>query len=176
MRSDALLGGASYPPIFVTVNAAANAGTPLVNSVSVSGGGAANASATDSTAILTAATPVSAASVSPNGGSGASQTFTLHYSDTGGATALSTVWVWFTSGSNTGGAAYSCMAYYSLASNELYLGNDAASGTLDPVLLGGGGTLSNSQCSFNVRAATAVSAGANLTMPVTFTTALPGRW
>jgi hypothetical protein len=40
-RSDSLKGGASYPPITVTVNVAANAGAPLVNSVTVSGGGAA---------------------------------------------------------------------------------------------------------------------------------------
>ena len=51
-RSDALSGGASYPVITVIVNVAANAASPQVNAVSVSGGGAANAAATDSTAIV----------------------------------------------------------------------------------------------------------------------------
>jgi len=46
-RSDSLNSGASYPAITVTVNVAANAGTPLANSVSVSGGASATATATD---------------------------------------------------------------------------------------------------------------------------------
>ncbi|HLJ45113.1 MAG TPA: hypothetical protein VKU01_03855, partial [Bryobacteraceae bacterium] len=52
-RSDALAGGASYPPITVTVNVAANATSPVVNQVSVSGGGSATATATDSTVVAT---------------------------------------------------------------------------------------------------------------------------
>ena len=50
-RSDSLGGGASYPAITVTVHIAANAGSPLVNLVSVSGGGAATVAATTSTDI-----------------------------------------------------------------------------------------------------------------------------
>ena len=46
-RSDSLAGGASYPPITVTVNVAANAASPQVNAVSVSGGGSASADASD---------------------------------------------------------------------------------------------------------------------------------
>jgi uncharacterized repeat protein (TIGR01451 family) len=46
--------GASYPAITVTVRIAANAVSPLLNQVSVSGGGSAVASATDSTTIVTA--------------------------------------------------------------------------------------------------------------------------
>lgn len=52
-RSDALNGGSSYAPITVTVNVAANAVSPQVNSVSVSGAGFATANATDSTTITT---------------------------------------------------------------------------------------------------------------------------
>jgi virginiamycin B lyase len=51
MRSDGLAPGASYPAIIVTVNVAANAASPQVNAVSVSGGGSAPAAATDSTII-----------------------------------------------------------------------------------------------------------------------------
>jgi uncharacterized repeat protein (TIGR01451 family) len=50
-RSDPLMGGASYPPITVTVDVTANAGTPVVNVASVSGGGSATSSAQDSTTI-----------------------------------------------------------------------------------------------------------------------------
>ena len=51
LRSDALVGGAAYPPITVVVNVAGNAGSPQVNTASVSGGGSFNASATDSTTV-----------------------------------------------------------------------------------------------------------------------------
>jgi uncharacterized repeat protein (TIGR01451 family) len=51
-RNDALNGGASYPAITVTVNVAANAASPQVNQVTVSGGGSATASVTDSTVIV----------------------------------------------------------------------------------------------------------------------------
>jgi len=51
-RSDALAGGASYPAITVTVNVAGNAGSPVVNQVSASGGGSATANASDSTTVL----------------------------------------------------------------------------------------------------------------------------
>jgi len=50
-RSDALAGGANYPPITATVNVAASATSPQVNAAGVSGGGSAAASATDSTNI-----------------------------------------------------------------------------------------------------------------------------
>ncbi|HLJ49942.1 MAG TPA: FG-GAP-like repeat-containing protein [Bryobacteraceae bacterium] len=50
-RGDVLAGGASYPVITVTVNVASNAASPQVNAVSVTGGGSAPASATDSTVI-----------------------------------------------------------------------------------------------------------------------------
>ena len=50
-RSDALIAGASFPPITVTVNVASNATSPQVNQVSVSGGGSANTVASDSTTI-----------------------------------------------------------------------------------------------------------------------------
>lgn len=51
-RSDALAGGAAYPPITVLVNVAGNASSPQVNTASVSGGGSFSASATDSTTIV----------------------------------------------------------------------------------------------------------------------------
>jgi hypothetical protein len=49
--SSVLNGGSSYPAITVTVSVAANAASPQVNAVSVSGGGSAGAIATDSTTV-----------------------------------------------------------------------------------------------------------------------------
>jgi uncharacterized repeat protein (TIGR01451 family) len=57
-RSDVLAPGASYPSITVTVNVAANAASPQVNTVAVSGGGSASANATDSTIITSNPAPV----------------------------------------------------------------------------------------------------------------------
>lgn len=52
-RSDALAAASSYPPIVVKANVALNAASPVTNQASVSGGGSATASASDSTVILT---------------------------------------------------------------------------------------------------------------------------
>jgi hypothetical protein len=62
-NSNALAGGASYPTITVTVNVAANAPTPVVNQVSVSGGGSGPASAIDPTIISVPAGAISIGSV-----------------------------------------------------------------------------------------------------------------
>src|SRR5439155_8629421 len=56
-RSDALAAGGSYPAITVTVNVAASAASPQVNSVSVFGGSLGNSTATDSTIITINAPP-----------------------------------------------------------------------------------------------------------------------
>jgi uncharacterized repeat protein (TIGR01451 family) len=52
-RGDTLAGGgASYPPIIVTVNVAATASSPQVNQAGVSGGGSSSAFSNDSTTII----------------------------------------------------------------------------------------------------------------------------
>ena len=56
-RSDALNGGASYWPITVTVNVAANAASQVTNQVSLTGGGSLGANASDITTVL-ATTPI----------------------------------------------------------------------------------------------------------------------
>lgn len=56
-RSDVLAAGASYPAITVSVNVGTTASSPQVNSVTVSGGGSASATATDSTVINPTAAP-----------------------------------------------------------------------------------------------------------------------
>jgi len=56
-RLDVLAGGASYPPITVTVNVATDATSPQVNQVMVNGGGSPPANASDSTTIVPAGVP-----------------------------------------------------------------------------------------------------------------------
>ena len=61
-RSDSLPAGASYPPITVNVNVASTAPGQLVNQVSVSGGGSAAGTATDTTNVVAPFTDVDPAS------------------------------------------------------------------------------------------------------------------
>jgi hypothetical protein len=89
---------------------------------------------------------------------------------------LTSVWVWITSNFDPASPANSCLAYYNRTTNQLFLFNDAGTAALAPATLGGTGTLSNSQCSIGVAAATVSTSGNNLTLnlPVTFTAAYTG--
>jgi uncharacterized repeat protein (TIGR01451 family) len=178
-----LSAGASSDAITVTVNVGADAGSPVVNSVSVSGGGSVTAVATDSTIVQTAPnTGPAPLSVTPSSGSGTQQTFVLQYADPLGATDLASVWVWITSNFSTASSANSCLAYYARAANQLFLLNDAGTAFSSPatpgVATGPAVTLSNSQCSINVAAATVATgpSGQNLvvSLPVAFTGAYAG--
>ena len=73
--------GASYPGITATVNVAVNAGSPLVNQVSVVGGGSASANGSDATNVsgfTVSVTPAANPSVAMAGGNGASYTVTVN--------------------------------------------------------------------------------------------------
>ena len=116
-------------------------------------------------------TTVTASTVSPASGSGATQTFALQYGDTAGATDLATTWVWF-NGTFATTAMNSCMAYYNRASNQISLLNDAGTGyTVGTV--GGSGVLQNNQCSIALGSSTATLSGTTLTLNLAMTFA-PG--
>jgi len=109
---------------------------------------------------------ITADSVTPNAGTGATQTFALAYGDTAGATDLHQTWVWFnpTFGSSS---ANSCLVYYDRGTNLLYLVNDAGTAWLSAPL--GSGTLQNSQCAIALAGSTAVPSGNTLTLTLAFT-------
>jgi uncharacterized protein (TIGR03437 family) len=65
-RSDALPAGASYPPIAVIVNVAPNAPAQVTNQVTVSGGGSVSATASDVTIVVPRIPTATAATASPN--------------------------------------------------------------------------------------------------------------
>jgi hypothetical protein len=114
-----------------------------------------------------AAAVVTADSVSPSTGSGATQTFALRYSDTQGAAGLSTTWAWFHT-SMTSTSANSCLVYYNRQTNRLNIINDA--GTVwSSAALGGSGTLQNSQCAVSLAGSSAVSSGNTLTLNLAMT-------
>jgi hypothetical protein len=99
---------------------------------------------------------VSAVSVTPGSGSGSSQTFVLQYSDSRGATSLTSEWLWF-----SGGAGH-CMIYHERATNSVYLLNDA--GTLWMSRTIGSGTLQNNSCTVNLAGSTVSTNGGMLTL------------
>jgi hypothetical protein len=115
---------------------------------------------------------VTAVSVSPASGSGSSQTFAFQFSDTGGATDLTSVSVLFNSSTSTVSA---CAVSYVRAQNTLALLTDsgAAPGT---TIAPGSGTQQNSQCTLN-GAGSSVSTSGNLltlTLSLTFQLAFQG--
>jgi Pro-kumamolisin, activation domain/Bacterial Ig-like domain (group 3) len=106
-------------------------------------------------------------SVTPNSGSGTSQTFALVYSDTAGAASLHGVWAWFNATLATS-AASSCFVNYDNAVNQINLMNDAGTAWLTATP-GSGGTLANSQCSVNVAATSVAKSGSTLTLNLAMT-------
>jgi len=121
-----------------------------------------------------AVSEVTVVSVSPSSGSGSQQTFTLQFADSAGATDLSTVWLWINA-SFASSSANSCLVYYSRATNQLNLIDNAGTAWL-AATPGTSGTLSNSQCSVNPAASTVAISGNTLTLklPLTFTSAFSG--
>lgn len=86
-RSDSLAAGASYPNITVAVSIASNAGTPLVNSTTVSGGGvASSATATDSTTIVSAPAFRIDKAATASAITGGTITYTVTLTNIGGST------------------------------------------------------------------------------------------
>jgi hypothetical protein len=114
---------------------------------------------------------VNAVSVSPNTGSGATQAFTLTYTDSLGAADLASARVRF-GASNVGPG--TCTAWYDATTSTIKLMDDAGAWGA-PVALGSG-TLTNSQCALNLASSTATPNGSTLTLVlnITFTGAFSG--
>ena len=85
-RNDSLTGGSNYPVITATFNVAANASSPLVNSVGLSGGGSAAARATDTAIIVTTSLAIPELASPSNGATGISLTPSLSWNLSSGAT------------------------------------------------------------------------------------------
>jgi len=148
----------------------AEAGTYTVSVWVRSAGVMTNAAqASAQTAYTISAANVTAVSASPATGSGASQTFAFKYSDSRGATNLTSEWAWFTGGTGA------CMAYHERATNRVYLLDDGGASWSSQVL-GTNTTLQNSSCSIGVAASSTSVSGTDLTLnlAVAFTSAFNG--
>ncbi len=109
---------------------------------------------------------LSAVSVSPGTGSGASQTFTAVYNDPAGA---SDIQVAYLTVGTAAGSAHSCWVAYVQAGNSLSLFNDAGTGVVSgSITPGAGNTLSNSQCTL-ASGGPVMASGGNLSVPFTLT-------
>jgi Zn-dependent metalloprotease len=108
---------------------------------------------------------VNAVSVSPNSGTGATQAFTLQYSDSLGAADLSSARVRFATSSSQG--AGTCTAWYDASTATIKLMSDG--GAWGGAVALGSGTLSNSQCTLNLASSSATPNGNNLTLVLNIT-------
>ena len=131
-----------------------------------SAGAVANWATLGSWTIPTAVQASLSVAVSPNAGSGTSQTFSIAATDTNGYASVSQANVVF--GTQVG-AASSCYVQYTPSTKTLSLANNANTGSTSAVL-GTSTTLQNSQCTVNARSATVSGAGSTLTLhlPMTF--------
>jgi hypothetical protein len=104
----------------------------------------------------------SVVSLSPNSGSGSTQTFAMEFSDTSGISDMTLIrYIFNTSTSN----AAACSVLYYPITNRMFLYNDAGSGTLPQGLTPGvAGTVSNSQCTLNGGGSSVSKSGDTLTL------------
>jgi hypothetical protein len=98
------------------------------------------------------------------GGGNGPFTFSIQYSDTGGANDLQAVYLQFASVAE---AVHNCKVVYVPGPNQLYLFSDSdPNSALGPIAEGaGGGSLSNSQCTLTSGTTAATAGGNTLTVP-----------
>jgi YVTN family beta-propeller protein len=116
-------------------------------------------------AITPPAHAVLSVSVTPNSGSGTSQTFAFKYSDSNGFFNLTNAYAGF---GPTAYVEHSCRVEYYRGINKLYLKNDAGTAFLGPLTPGLPGTLSNSQCTLDAGKSSVSGSGDVLTLNLGF--------
>jgi hypothetical protein len=105
-------------------------------------------------------------SVTPSSGSGATQTFSMVYTDPNGLSDLKSVYVFFNTSLNVNAA---CRVIYYPALNQMHLYDDAGTTQSAAVTPGSATTVSNSQCTLNGTGSSFSNAGNNLTLNVALT-------
>ena len=162
----ALSGSGGVATALLTVNGSQLA-SGANNATATYGGSALFSPSSGALSIDLIAVTVGAVSVTPSSGSGASQSFALEYTDTGGAVNLQTAWVYFNA-TLANPASNACLVYYGRAANQINLLADNGS-AWQAATLGSAVTLRNSQCSLNAAASTVAVGGNILTLTVAMT-------
>jgi len=109
---------------------------------------------------------IKALSVTPNSGTGNTQTFSFKFSDGDGYGAISGVKVIFNSSLSF---AQSCGIYYVPSTGVIELVNQAGDGWVGAMTIGATGTLHNNQCTLDVGNSSATASGSNLTLNLVLT-------
>ena len=104
---------------------------------------------------------VTVVSVTPSSGSGTSQTFAATFSDSGGASAITTAYLVI--GSSTASGVGNCWLQFNASNNTYSLLNDAGTAYSASISIGSG-SVSNSQCTFSGAGASASRSGNSLTV------------
>jgi len=107
-----------------------------------------------------------AAALTPNAATGASQTFSITYTDTRGSAAIQSSLILV---NNPLAAANGCYVYFGPSANSLYLTNNAGTAWQGPVTIGQSATLANSQCSLSASGSSASTGGNTLTLNLALT-------
>ncbi len=115
---------------------------------------------------VTSSMPPTVVSLSPNSGSGLTQTFTGVYSDPNGAADLNTVSILFNTAISGVNA---CWVRYYPAANLLYLENNTDNGLTAGIAPGSASQVSNSQCTLNGTGSSYSVSGNNATLSVALT-------
>jgi hypothetical protein len=111
------------------------------------------------------ASPPTPVSVTPNTGSGMSETFVFVFSDGNGATDIASAQIDIGSKLSATG---SCYFYYARGRNAIYLASDAGAWQ-GPLTVGSTGTLANSQCSVDGGTSSMSMSGNTLTLNLALT-------
>ncbi|MGA3026769.1 MAG: choice-of-anchor D domain-containing protein [Bryobacteraceae bacterium] len=113
-------------------------------------------------------------SISPINGSGSTQTFTMTFLDDNGTADVKNLYVLF---NTTSAMAYGCEVSYNqtLASNRIYLANDAGTGWLPSVGVSSSTPLANSQCTVTASGITSSGNELTLTLTITFAAGFSGQ-
>jgi hypothetical protein len=136
-----------------------------LKNVYMAGTGALGTSGWQQKGTWTVPVTVQTASVTPSTGSGGSQTFAMQFTDSAGATDLTSVSVLVNS---TLTAVASCEVDYYRASNTLKLLTDSG-GQPSSAITPGSATAQNSQCTLNGAASSVTTSGATLTLNLALT-------
>ncbi len=166
------VAGSGSSTLTIDAGSGAAAGSDTVTATGTSGSLSNNASAGLSITGGSSGGPPSAVSVTPNTGSGTSQTFAFLYTDPNGAADIVSTQMDISATLVVSGA---CYFYYVRGTNAIYLASDTGVWQ-GPLTIGAAGTLTNSQCVINVGGSSASASGNNLTVEValSFTAAYAG--
>jgi len=175
-RSDALQPGVSYDSITVTASVSASAPASVTNHATVSGGGATTQQTASDMTIITSVTAgvPGVGSVTPVASSGATQIYTVQFSDSQGVQNLGVVNLLINQYLD---GRQACYIAFAVASNVLYLVPDSGGGLLPGMVLNGSGSTANSQCSISGAGSSASASGntLSLTLNITFSSSFGGN-